>query len=198
MLTKMLEDDAALYSAMRKNLQQRANKQSIPECPVFRPTAAEWQADPLAYIHTLADAGEEAGIVKIILPPECRPSMEVCLPDDVVIETKRQHVHRLQDGQAFDDGVGYTHKAYIEYATRVRAEWEQQYPHHAARLAQALQDGGDAAVTSVMEEVYWNMVERVCEEDVFSVEYASDIDTGRCVVVQGGCWLYGCVVFVYV
>lgn len=178
MLTKMLEDESALHSAMRKNLQQRANKQSIPDCPVFQPTAEQWRADPLAYIHSLADAGEEAGLLKIIIPPECRPHDAVVLPDTYPFETKRQELSVLQDGQPFDDGALFSQTQYAAYATQLRAQWESQYPHHAARMAQAQQEGGDAAVVAVMEDVYWSMVERT-SEDMHTVEYASDIDTGR-------------------
>lgn len=138
---QLLEDESALYKAMRKTHMERMRGTSIPECPVFNPTAAEWEADPIAYIHSLADAGVEAGIIKIVLPPECRPT-GVELPADFLFETKRQVLHALQDGEPFDDGKKYTQAEYAAYAEHVRDQWLENHPHHQRRLEEVLQEYG--------------------------------------------------------
>lgn len=132
---QLLDDESALYKSMRKNTLQRMRGKPIPECPVFQPTAEQWTADPIAYIHSLSDAGHEAGIIKIVLPPECRPS-SVQLPDDVRFETKRQVLHAMQEGEPFDDGKNYTQAEYAAYAQHVHDQWLRDHPQHARRLAE--------------------------------------------------------------
>lgn len=132
---QLLDDESALYKAMRKNtLVEQIPRKTIPECPVFHPTAEEWRADP-RYMHSLSDAGQENGIVKIVLPAACRAELPgVTLPDDFRFDTKRQVLHAMQDGEAFDDGKQYNQKEYAAYATHVRDQWLRQYPDHARRL----------------------------------------------------------------
>lgn len=46
----------------------------VPDCPVFRPSPAEWAGDPFAYIRGVVAAGAQgnAGIAKIVPPPGWR------------------------------------------------------------------------------------------------------------------------------
>lgn len=48
--------------------QRRTSSAEMPECPMFRPTAAEFR-DPFAYIKSISAVGAKAGIAKIV-PPE--------------------------------------------------------------------------------------------------------------------------------
>lgn len=45
---------------------------TIPEAPVFHPTAAEW-ADPVAYLARIQEAFKHAGICRIV--PPCLPAV---------------------------------------------------------------------------------------------------------------------------
>ena len=54
--------------AMRRSLLEQARAVlELPEAPVFRPTAAEFE-DPLAYIAKVQARGAQAGIAKIVPP----------------------------------------------------------------------------------------------------------------------------------
>ena len=60
--------------ALRKSLMETARvKTEVPEAPVYRPSAEEWE-DPLAYIASIQEAAAKAGIAKIIPPTGARPS----------------------------------------------------------------------------------------------------------------------------
>lgn len=48
-------------------------KTEVPEAPVYRPSAEEWE-DPLGYIASIQEAAAKAGIAKIIPPTGVRPS----------------------------------------------------------------------------------------------------------------------------
>lgn len=54
---------------MRKSLLETTRVVvAVPEAPVFRPTAEEFE-DPLAYISSIQAAAASSGIAKIVPPP---------------------------------------------------------------------------------------------------------------------------------
>ena len=102
-------------------MQQRRQEVHVPEAPVFRPTAEEFR-DPLAYIASIRSAAEPFGIAKVVPPASAsaattvtcalltrrRPGWSNEFADPLAgssqqVETKRQQIHRLQEGRPFGD-----------------------------------------------------------------------------------------------
>ena len=109
-------DDAALRAAIEASLaisQQPAA--SMSRAPVFRPTKEEW-SQPLEYLQSVMPRCEEQGILKIVPPAGWRPH-DRFTGSDAAFETKRQEVHRLQEGRAF----GQVRTAHATRRARLRA-----------------------------------------------------------------------------
>ncbi|KAK9811760.1 hypothetical protein WJX72_009620 [[Myrmecia] bisecta] len=175
-------DQLALQQALRKSvLEQRRVVSKVPEAPVFRPTAENFE-DFLGYIKRIKPEGEAAGIIKIIPPPGWKPAFNIHTEDKFV--TKRQLVHRLQEGVAFDEGNMYTMHEYQERAAAFKDYWLSGHPE----LQQALEalaicvddeDGSGArAAAQLIEDAYWQIVERASTEEV-TVDYGNDLDAKR-------------------
>lgn len=93
-------------------------------------------------------------------------------------QTKEQHLHRLQEGISFGDGVEYTASAYQQMASAKAKEWKHQnYPDHDLVKQHAV-DGEDAArklfIPENIEKDYWDVVETHNRE--VTVEYGNDVD----------------------
>jgi hypothetical protein len=65
----------------------------IPDCPVFRPTAAEF-ADPLLYIEKIRRQAQKTGICKIVPPPNWQPPCK--LKPSLEIKTRVQPVYKIE------------------------------------------------------------------------------------------------------
>lgn len=68
---------------------------SLPECPVFRPSAKEF-ANPIKYISSIRHIGEKYGIIKIIPPKEFKFSHTI-QKSSFRFKTKVQPIHLLQN-----------------------------------------------------------------------------------------------------
>ena len=62
-------NDADLQRALKASMKhvRRVSSTTVPECPVFRPTAEQF-ADPFAYIKSITPEAMPYGIAKIIPP----------------------------------------------------------------------------------------------------------------------------------
>eukprot|EP00466_Bigelowiella_natans_P017575 jgi/Bigna1/75305/fgenesh1_pg.33_\ len=91
--------------------QVRIDLNEVPECPVFYPTPQEFK-NPIRYIRSLHPIGEKWGILNVV-PPKggWSPGFHIN-PHTYRFSTRRQHVHRLQEAQGFDEGKDYTLKEY--------------------------------------------------------------------------------------
>lgn len=102
-------DEKALRQALHASLleQRRGEVDQLPVAPAFRPTEEEWR-DPLAYIALITPAAEAVGIARIVPPAGWRqqPFRNPVAGTGLVFETKRQELHRLQEGVPFGDVRG--------------------------------------------------------------------------------------------
>lgn len=76
----------------RDRERSRAGLASLPDVPVLRPSAREFQ-DPLVYLDTVRDLGEAGGLCRVVPPPDWRP--ECKLNEEMRFVTQVQHVHKL-------------------------------------------------------------------------------------------------------
>jgi len=93
-------------------------------------------------------------------------------------QTKEQHLHRLQEGLPFGDGVEYSAVDYQHMASIKAKEWKHlNYPDHDLVKQHAV-DGEDAArklfIPENLERDYWDIVETHNRE--VTVEYGNDVD----------------------
>lgn len=79
--------------------------------------------------------------------------------------TKLQEIHKLQEGEGFDDGGNYTIGDYKKMADDFKQKWSAAY------------HSGHKVTAAKLEQDYWNAVETSQFE--ISVEYANDIDTTK-------------------
>lgn len=162
-----------LQQAMRKSLLETTRVVSeVPEAPVFRPTAAEFE-NPLAYIASIQGQAAQFGIAKIIPPAGwANPDLELNIGSRFI--TKSQSVHTLQEGQPFKEGPRFNQAEYHSYADNFAAAFMKTHPQlQAARRTMSADD-----YTRLLEQTYWDIVERSSNDEVI-VNYANDIDTEK-------------------
>ncbi|XP_072531943.1 protein Jumonji isoform X2 [Salminus brasiliensis] len=70
----------------------RAGFAALPDVPVFRPNAREFQ-DPLAYLDSVRERVEPCGLCRVLPPPDWRP--ECKLNDEMRFVTQVQRIHKL-------------------------------------------------------------------------------------------------------
>jgi histone demethylase JARID1 len=98
----------------------------LPVAPTFFPTADEFCGmSPVEYINKIRPIAEQYGICKIVPPAGWDPPFCVDMNTPKKIETKRQLLHRLQEGPHFDDGIEYTPSEYMQYATELAVKWKE-------------------------------------------------------------------------
>ena len=90
--------------------------------------------------------------------------------------TKRQVLHRLQEGQPFADGDEYTIDAYQRMAAQQTQDYVQKhYPQHDLLSKHMDLATGQRFVPDNLERDYWNLVETTAQS--FTVDYGNDVDT---------------------
>merc|ERR1711970_1626979 len=100
-------DDTDIRRAIALSLKhQKRTEASIPEAPVYYPTAEEFQ-DPLGYISKITPEAERYGICKIVPPEGSKPRTSYPKESGLAFPTKRQKVQNLQEGKPF--GSGFDH-----------------------------------------------------------------------------------------
>lgn len=103
-------------------------------------------------------------------------------------QTKKQELHRLQEGISFGDGADYTISEYQQVASDRAKEWKATYyPDHdlLSRHSDVLENSGGAAAEENsnkkrftpenLERDYWGIVEAYTKP--VAVEYGNDVDT---------------------
>jgi len=120
-----------------------------PEAMTFRPTIAEF-SDPLGYIASIRPEAEKCGIAKIVPPGNWQPPFSIDRAAMPEFATKRQDIHRLQEGAQFKEGRRYKGAEYEEMAHKFHREWfegKDINPNDVAAVARA----------------YWRIVETSSE-----------------------------------
>jgi histone demethylase JARID1 len=97
----------------------------VPMAPIFYPTTEEF-ANPLKYIASIRDRASKSGIAKIVPPKGWNPPS--CLSQafqgeqNKTFATKKQYIHKLQEGASYGEGKRYTIQEFQKMATDMRAE----------------------------------------------------------------------------
>jgi hypothetical protein len=174
----------------------------VPEAPTFRPTPKEFE-NPIAYIKKIQAIGMKSGICKIVPPPGWNPpDARRCSftggnrPQKLFL-TKKQYLHRLEEGIYYPEGKKYTVMGY----ERMAKEFKQQHlgkmrdaKLKAVEVGAAVNSGDEEGLnaqadmprvtagaigTEVTNEdlvrEYWRIVET--QADKLGVEYGNDLDT---------------------
>ena len=147
------------------------------------PTEAEY-SNFHHYVRSIRGTYERYGIVKVV-PPQGRGPRSVNVESTTDrgahmspgrFFTKRQAVHRLQEGVPFEDGGKYNAREYRRYAESFTAGYLRGHPVLQADHAAAAGPGEAALLrrAAVLEKEYWRLVETNTEE--VEVDYANDID----------------------
>jgi histone demethylase JARID1 len=83
-------------------------------------------------------------------------------------QTKKQLLHRIQEGISFDDGNDYSAADYLKMAQENIKTWAAKYRPQAM-------DGTKPLTPDDLEQCYWDIVETNLED--FYVEYGNDVDS---------------------
>jgi hypothetical protein len=98
---------------------------ALPAAPTFFPTLEEFsEKSPIEYINKIRPIAELYGICKIVPPAGWDPPFCVDMTSTKTIETKKQNLHRLQEGLHFEDGEDYTPALYLKYASELAMKWK--------------------------------------------------------------------------
>jgi len=158
------EGNAANVS-LNASRNESAPLEMIQSGPCYYPTVKEF-SKPLEYIESIRKEAIQWGICKIIPPEGWNPPMCADMQSQVQFETKRQSVHRLSEGNHFDDGNMYTPSSYQKYASECAKLWK----------AENYDKVGKPYTAEEIEKEYWKIVETGYKQ--VTVEYGNDIDTG--------------------
>jgi len=167
---------------------------NIPLGPTFYPTVEEFEGNPVTYINKIRPVAEKYGICKVVPPSGWKPPLCVDMNSAKEFETKKQMLHRLQEGIAFDDGEDYCPSEYQKMANEMALLWKQKhYPNHDSTFVgsevkenknHSFEKGSGKDIsketkeqmsTENLERDYWDIVET--QSCSVSVEYGNDIDT---------------------
>ena len=98
---------------------------NVKLAPTFYPTAQEF-ADPVKFISSIRAQGEKAGIARIVPPKGWNPpsAMSVAFQgaQNRKFPTKKQYVHKLQEGASYGDGKRYQIDEFKAMADAFRAQ----------------------------------------------------------------------------
>ena len=195
-------EEKAIAQALEnsKKFQRLDSDIAVDSAPVFYPTLEEFE-NPIAYINKLREeaSADQSGICKIVPPKEWDPphaKLNSFTPPDrseKTFITKKQFLHRLEEGIYFPEGKRYTIKEYEKMANDF-TQAHLSAMNAAGRLGQSSgKEEGDEAndrksdvknngkkieeLSATPEELikeYWRIVEK-CEDKV-AVEYGNDLD----------------------
>ena len=153
----------------------------VPEAPIFFPTAKEFE-NPIAYIASIQVEAMKSGICKIVppagwKPPDAREKSFNGERASKTFATKRQYLHRLEEGIYYPEGKRYNIAQYEEMANAFEAAYVQKMSiSRAASLSAASSDEKKTTPTpeGLIKE-YWRVVET--QRGKAEVEYGNDLDT---------------------
>jgi hypothetical protein len=100
----------------------------VPEAPTFYPTLQEFE-NPITYIKKIQHEGMKSGICKIVPPKGWNPpSARTCSftggnRPHKLFYTKKQYLHRLEEGIYYPEGRKYTLAGYEEMAKKFKQEY---------------------------------------------------------------------------
>eukprot|EP00850_Spirogloea_muscicola_P013228 SM000088S23769 [mRNA] locus=s88:396563:401364:- [translate_table: standard] len=154
------KEEMMLRRALRNSMaikQQAPTLDHIPEAVVFRPTLDEFK-DPTSYLEKIKPQAEKTGICKIIPPQGWRPPFS--FNASTRFRTRKQMIHRLQEGEGFGDGRIYNMLEYEAMAKKFEQEWIEKDKEDKRDMADAI------------EAEFWSIVET--SREPVEVEYGSD------------------------
>lgn len=161
--------------------QGRDGTLEVPWAPTFYPTVQDFEGNMIHFVEKIRPVAERYGICKIVPPDGWNPPCQVDRNTRKKFQTKRQLLHRLQEGISFDDGVDYTPKEYQRMASERTQEWKAlNYPDHdlLSRHADVVQEDAQRAKLfrpENLERDYWDIVETHTRP--VTVDYGNDVDT---------------------
>jgi len=146
-----------------KNDVQIQEGYTVPTCKIYRPSIEDF-AMPMEYIRSIAEEGAEYGIVKIVPPDGWNPPLGISLEENKIkFDTRKQKIHRLQEGKSYKDGREHTIKSYRQQANEYKEEWLKRKGLNPTQMN-----------SKAYEKEYWKIVETSYEK--IEVEYANDLD----------------------
>lgn len=141
---------------------------AVPTAPTFRPTLEQFK-DPLVYIEEIRLEAQEYGVVKIIPPAGWNPpALDPSKHAGKRFPTKKQAVHKLQEGEGYGDGGDYTLEEYTKMGDEFKADWVRK--HYMNVVTGEVQEPS----LQELERDYWRTVE-IAPEPVH-VDYGNDLD----------------------
>ncbi len=163
-----------LHQAIQNSRQEyhrtEYDKSSIPMAPTFRPSIEEFK-DPIAYIASISHEAEKYGVVKIQPPKGWNPPQVDLTAGPLASKkfpTKKQAIHKLQEGEDYDDGRDYTVSEFESMSNEFQTKWiEKHYKDKETGVV-------NTPALSELEKDYWRVVGTQAEE--LYVEYGNDLD----------------------
>ncbi|KAL7693703.1 putative JmjC domain, JmjN domain, Zinc finger, C5HC2-type [Plasmopara halstedii] len=138
----------------------------LPQAAVFYPTMEQF-TDPIKYIASIERDASRTGICKIIPPLGWNPPFAINFEDDRLhFGTRKQKIHKLQEGHAYGDGRTHTFRSFRANATAFKDHWFK---------SRGLDPN---KITSIeIEQEYWRVIQT--GQPKIEVEYANDLDIAQ-------------------
>jgi len=153
-----------------------SRKLKVPLGPVFYPSVEDFSGNPLHYIEKIRPIAEKYGICKIVPPEGWDPRFNIKMDSAEKFQTKKQQLHRLQEGISFEDGDEYSASTYLKMAQEKILKWRDfHFAHLGDRKKTEDEFGFNTLTPEYLEQKYWDVVDTRKEE--YSVEYGNDVDT---------------------
>mmetsp|Transcript_7333 Transcript_7333/g.17965 ORF Transcript_7333/g.17965 Transcript_7333/m.17965 type:complete len:777 (-) Transcript_7333:236-2566(-) len=164
----------------------------VPWGPVFYPTVEDMKGSPLVYLEKIRPVAQRYGIAKIVPPKGWSTDFFALTAEQMDVKkkfsTKKQYLHRLQEGISFGDGEEYNPASYQQYASKFTKEYKAKYypePGPQQQDSSSNNNNNEESQTQYykfcpenLEQDYWELVENRSRHEVV-VEYGNDVDTNE-------------------
>lgn len=161
------EEEAMLQCALSNSLAITRREQSafdlIIDAPVYAPSNEEF-ADPVSFIESIRPDAEQYGLCKVVPPEGWDPPF--CFDPSTHFPTRRQKVHRLQQGEGFCESREYSWEEYKAMALEAEQKW----------ITRVGKNAQGEELSRLLEREFWRIVETGSEE--VEVDYGSDLMVG--------------------